>query len=123
MMRRLAVLMALLALVAVAFPVTADEEFERHPHMLLQRPEIGLIDGVPHLVDYRKCVDLADNGSVPLHAHHERLHFGTSGVSFDGSSGHVVIPGAPFPAPFFDPVPWEDCASFATVLPLPIPEE
>lgn len=122
-MKRFAVLLALLALVAVAIPATAQEDFDPHPHMLLQRPEIGLIDGVPHLVGYRKCVDLAGNRTVPLHAHHERLHFGDSGVSFDGESGHVVIPAAPFPAPFFEPLPWSNCEEFATFIPLPIPEE
>lgn len=124
-MRRLGVIVALLGLVAIAVPVMADEhpEFDRHPHLLLQRPEIGLIGGVPHLVGLRKCVDLADNRTVPLHAHHEHLHFGSSGVSFDGESGHVVIPAAPFPSPFFDPVPWGNCAEFTALLPFPIPGE
>lgn len=118
-MRRLAVVLALLGLGAIAVPVIA-QEFDRHPHMLLQRPEVGLIDGVPHLVGFRKCVDLAGNETVPLHAHHEQLHFGDSGVSFDGQSGHVVIPAAPFPSPFSDPVPWSNCEEFASFLPLDI---
>ena len=125
-MRRLGFVFAvlgLLGLVAFAITVRAQEEFDLHPHLLLQRPEIGLIDGVPHLVGFRKCVDLAGNRSVPLHAHHEHLHFGTSGVSFGGESGHVVIPAAPFPSPFFDPVPWSNCEEFETLLPFPIPEE
>ncbi len=124
-MRRLGVIIALLGLVVLAVPAIAEEhpEFDRHPHLLLQRPEIGLIDGVPHLVGVRKCVDLAGNRKVPLHAHHEHLHFGASGVSFDGASGHVVIPAAPFPAPFGDPVPWEDCEEFTALLPFAIPEE
>ena len=121
-MRRLWVVIGLLTLMAVAIPVTA-QDFDRHPHLLLQRPEIGLINGVPHLVGFRKCVDLAGNRTVPLHAHHQHLHFGDSGVSFDGESGHVVIPAAPFPSPFFDPVPWGNCEEFATFLPLAIPEE
>jgi hypothetical protein len=121
-MRRLGAMFALLTLVAVAIPVTA-QDFDRHPHMLLQRPEIGLIEGSPHLVGFRKCVDLAGNKSVPLHAHHDHLHFGASGVSFDGESGHVVIPAAPFPAPFADPLPWGNCEEFATFLPLPLEEE
>jgi hypothetical protein len=110
-MKRLGLIFALLGLLGligfVAFgnPASAQEEFDRHPHMLLQRPEIGVIDGVPHLVGVRQCVDLAGNQTVPLHAHHEQLHFGDSGVSFDGESGHVVIPAAPFPSPFFDRCP------------------
>lgn len=122
-MKRLTIAVALLALAAVALPVTAQEQFQRHPHMLLQRPVIGLVEGAAHLVGYRACVDLAGNHAVPLHAHHEHLHFGDSGVSFGGESGHVVIPAAPFPAPFDDPVPWRDCEDFAAFLPLPIPEE
>jgi hypothetical protein len=122
-MRRLVIIVALLGVVALAIPVTAQESFDRHPHLLLQRPEIGLIEGVPHLVGYRRCVDLAGNRTVPLHAHHEHLHFGDSGVSFGGESGQVVIPAAPFPAPFADPVPWTNCEDFAEVLPLPLPWE
>lgn len=121
-MRRLGVILALLGLVAIAIPVTA-QDFDRHPHLLLQRPEIGLIEGEPHLVGVRNCVDLAGNRTVPLHAHHEHLHFGASGVSFDGESGHVVIPAAPFPEPFAEPVPWSNCAEFEAFLPLPLGEE
>lgn len=127
-MKRLMMLIAALGLVAVAIPVTAQEEepeFDRHPHMMLQEPELAEVDGVLHLVGYRKCVDLANNETVPLHAHHERLHFGDSGVSlnfetFESQSGNVVIPAAPFPEPFFPAVPWNNCEDFATFLPLPL---
>lgn len=128
-MRRLGLLIALLGLLgiigllAIGIPVAAQEEFDRHPHMLLQDPEIGLINGAPHLVGIRKCVDLAGNQTVPLHAHHERLHFGDSGVSFGGESGHAVIPAAPFPSPLGPPVPWSNCEEFLTFLPFPIPQE
>lgn len=109
-----------LVVASVAVPATA-QEFDRHPHILVQRPEFGLIDGVPHLIAVRKCVDLAANRTVPLHAHHERLHFGTSGVSFGGGeSGHVVAPAAPFPAPFGDPLPWGNCKEFEALLPLDV---
>lgn len=113
-------LLGLAGLVASNRPASAQVDFDRHPHMLLLRPEIGLIDGAPHLVGVRKCVDLAGNQTVPLHAHHERLHFGDLGVSFDGESGHVVIPTAPFPSPFSDPIPWSSCEDFLTFLPLPL---
>jgi hypothetical protein len=125
-MKRLGLIFALLGLlgligfVAVGNPASAQEEFDRHPHMLLQRPEIGVIDGVPHLVGVRQCVDLAGNQTVPLHAHHDQLHFGDSGVSFGGESGHAVIPAAPFPSPFADSVPWSNCEEFLTFLPLPL---
>lgn len=125
-MRRLGVFVVFVALVAIAVPVIG-QSFDRHPHMLLQRPEIGLVElggeMVPALVGYRKCVDLASNRTVPLHAHHQHLHFGDSGVSFGGESGHVVIPAAPFPQPFADEVPWGNCEEFAGILPLPLPEE
>jgi hypothetical protein len=123
-MRRLGLIFALVGLlgltglVIVGSPALAQDEFDIHPHMLLQRPEIGMIDGEPHLVGVRKCVDLAGNKSVPNHAHHEQLHFGSSGVSFGGQSGHVVIPAAPFPSPFADPLPWSNCEEFLTFLPL-----
>lgn len=139
-MRRLGVIIALLGLVAIAVPVMAQDPphehiFDPHPHMLLQSPELGEIDlggeigVVPALVGLRKCVDLAGNQSVPLHAHHQHLHFGDSGVSldfetFESQSGNAVIPTAPFPSPLFPPLPWSNCEDFATFLPLPlIPEE
>jgi hypothetical protein len=118
-------LLGLLGLVAAANPATAQEEpvFDLHPHMLLQRPEIGLINGVPHLVGVRSCVDLAGNQSVPLHAHHERVHFGATGVSFGGESGHIVVPTAPFPSPFADPLPWSNCDDFESLLPFSLAGE
>lgn len=116
---RLALLMALVGLVAMlAGPAAA---FDQHPHMLLQRPVVDVIDDVPHLVGYRKCVDLAGNRAVPLHAHHEQIHFAEAGVSFGGSAGHAIVPTAPLPEPFDEPLPWTDCDSFAEVLPLPLP--
>ena len=120
-MKRLMLILALLGLlvlVAVAIPATA-EELDPHPHMLLLEPEIGLIDGVPHLVGVKKCVDLAGNQAVPLNAHHVHLHFGTSGVSFGGESGNVVIPAGWFPTEN-DPLPWADCEGFEAILPLPL---
>ena len=115
-------LLGVLVLVAFAIPVMADEHdtIEPHPHMLLQRPEFGLIDGAPHLVGVRKCVDLANNQSVPLHAHHERLHFGDAGVSFGGQSGHAVLVAGYFPNENF-PLPWgNNCEEFEAFLPLPL---
>ena len=115
-------LLGLLVLVAVAIPVTAQEHLDPHPHMLLQRPEIGLINDVPHLVGVRQCVDLANNHAVPLHAHHEHIHFGDTGVSFGGESGHAVIPAAFFPTEN-DPLPWGNCEEFEAFLPFPLPPD
>lgn len=122
-MRRLALVVAILALGALALPAAAEEDFDPHPHMLFQRPVFGEIDGHPHLISVRKCVDLANNNRLPLHAHHEHLHFGSSGVSFGGESGHVVVPAAPFGEPLFPALPWSDCDSFMGFLPFPLPEE
>ena len=123
------VLLGIVAVAAIAIPATAAEHdhehlFDPHPHLLVQRPEIDIImiDGepVPHLVGIRKCVDLAGNNAVPLDAHHEQVHFGDTGVSFDGASGHVVVPAAPFPAPLFEPVPWSNCEEFEAMIPFPV---
>jgi len=112
-------LLGLLVLVGIAIPVMAQNHFDPHPHMLLQRPEFGLINGVPHLIGVRQCIDLANNRSVPNHAHHEHLHFGDTGVSFGGEAGHAVIPAAYFPTEN-DPLPWSNCQEFEAFLPLPI---
>lgn len=118
-MRRLGllvVLTAIMVIVGLAFgtgPVAA-EEIPPHPHILLQRPEFGMLDGVPALLGVRKCIDLANNQALPLHSHHDHIHFGSAGVSFGGPAGHAVTAGAPF-------APWADCADFATYLPLPLP--
>ncbi len=117
-MKRLILLFAflgLLGLVAFANPVTADEHetpLPPHPHMLLQKATVVFGAEGPQ-VSYKRCVDLAANQAVPLHAHHEKVHFGTTGVSFmGGESGHIVIPTAPFPG-----VPWGNCAGFALFFP------
>lgn len=115
------------ALVGVALPASS-QDFDRHPHMLLQRPVVDLLEVeegvfVLALVGYRKCVDLAGGEAVPLHAHHVHLHFGHTGEKLFEKAGHVVVPVAPFPAPFADPVPWTGCSDFGNFLPLPIPED
>lgn len=104
------VLMAVLVLVVSAVPGGADEDppIEPHPHMLLQKIEYDA-EGEP--VGVKGCVDLAANKPVPLHAHHEQLHFGDSGVSFGGAAGHGVIVAGWFPNPDF-PLPWGNCEEF-----------
>jgi len=90
---------------------SGDEHIPKHSHLLLINAELEFTPSGPS-VTYDKCRDLANNRAVPLHAHHERLHVGTSGVSgvlFDGASGNLVVPAAGFP------VPWGDCESFADI--------
>ena len=108
-------LIMLLVLVAVAIPVEADDHIPPHPHMLLQKVEIVFDENGPHLAGFKRCVDLASNQALPLNAHHEHIHTGTTGVSFygDGESGHVVFPGAPL-------TPFENCEQLLAVLPLPL---
>ncbi len=104
-MRRLSVLVLAVGLVMVAIPAPG-QDFERHPHMLV----LGLeLDETGEPVGFRKCVDLAANSRLPLNAHHEHMHFGTAGEALFTRAGNVVVPGAPFPAPFDDPVPWSNC--------------
>lgn len=96
-----------LGLMVTATPAPAQEpEFDPHPHMLV----LGLeLDEAGEPVAFRKCVDLAAGQALPLNAHHEHLHFGTAGSNLFTKAGHVVVPGAPFPAPFEDPLPWSNC--------------
>lgn len=111
--------MGLVGLVFVAMPAQAQEpEFDPHPHLLVQSPEVGPINGVLHLVGFRNCIDLANNRSLGLNAHHDHIHTGGTGVSFGGESGHFVIPAAPFGAPLFEPLPWSNCDEFEALLPI-----
>lgn len=118
---------ALVGVTAIAVPVVAQDhesdDFDPHPHMLLHGLEIETTEDSVIFQGFRRCVDLAASRPVPLHAHHQRLHFGDSGVSFGGASGHVVLPVAPFPAPFGDPFPWSNCTEFEQLLPLVLPND
>jgi hypothetical protein len=108
-------LLGVLVLVAAAIPAAAEEHTPPHAHMLVQRVELGEVDGTMSLVGFRKCVDLAANQPIPLNAHHEHIHTGGTAISFGNQlSGHWVVPTAPF---FF---PWENCEQFAASLPLPL---
>lgn len=105
-MRRLSVLILAVGLVMVALPAPGQDEFEEHPHMLV----LGLeLDSEGEPIGFRKCVDLAANQALPLNAQHEHMHFGRAGQALFENAGNVVVPGAPFPAPFGEPVPWSNC--------------
>jgi hypothetical protein len=106
-MRRLSILVIVLSLMAMATPALAQEPaFEPHPHMLVLGVELDE-SGEP--VGFRKCVDLAANEALPLNAQHQHVHFGTAGEHLFTNAGHVVVPGAPFPEPFEEAVPWSNC--------------
>ena len=95
----------LIGAAALAAPASA-QEFEPHPHMLVLGIELDA-SGEP--VGFRKCVDLAAGEALPLNAQHQHVHFGTAGVMLFEKAGNVAVPGAPFPAPFEEPVPWSNC--------------
>jgi hypothetical protein len=105
--RRIVVVLAAMALLgSFAASAMSQEDFEEHPHMLV----IGLeLDESGEPIGYRRCVDLAANQQLRLNAHHQNMHFGRAGEALFDHGGHAVVPGAPFPAPFADPVPWSNC--------------
>lgn len=79
--------------------VTASADGGEH-----QTPDHGhiLLLGVAEGGDYRKCVDLAGGRSVPLVAHHGRVHAPEIGEDGRGinvrgirQAGHAVVPTAP----------------------------
>ena len=85
-----------------------------HAHMLVQDFEVALIDGKPHVVGWRKCVDLAANRAVPLNAHHAGVHTGAASEALS-QAGHAVVPTSPLS-------PWSDCAALTAALPIPLEE-
>jgi hypothetical protein len=109
----LAAAMMILGIVTLA--AGADEHIPEHGHMLVQRPEIGIVtvDGTDYIaaVGFRKCVDLAAGRALHLGAHHERVHFGTAGAMLEAKADHAVVPTAPFS-------PWADCSALQAALPI-----
>jgi hypothetical protein len=87
-----------------------------HPHMLLQRLELGEVDGTFAILGWRRCIDLAAGEPVPLVAHHRHLHVGDPGEQLFIHAGHGVAPGAPLS-------PWEGCAGMEAALPILLPDE
>jgi hypothetical protein len=105
-MRRLSVFVLALGLMVMVTPAQAQPEFDPHPHMLI----LGLeLDEFGEPVGFAKCVDLAAGQALPNNAQHDHLHVGTAGFNLFTKAGHVVVPGAPFPEPFDDPLPWSNC--------------
>ncbi len=85
-----------------------------HPHMLVQRPEIGMTEGGLAVVDFRRCVDLAANQPLRNNAHHDHIHTGTAGEMLTQRAGHVVVPAAPLTS-------YENCADLSEALPILLP--
>jgi hypothetical protein len=107
----LVVAMATLAVSAAGVGVASERELPPHAHMLLLGYELGEVDGVPALVGWRACVDLAAGRAVPLHAHHDQMHVGRVGDVLADKAGNAVVGTYPL-------APWTDCASFEGFLPL-----
>jgi hypothetical protein len=89
---------ALLAVSLFAAPSigAGHEETPPHAHMLVQRPEFGvvMVDGEPWfgVTGIRRCVDLAAGRHLPLRAHHDTIHTGTAGLMLFEKAGHAVVP-------------------------------
>ena len=112
-MRRI---LGLLAAIAVLGLVFAHEHGPTpdHPHMLVQAPEIGVIDGQLAVVGWRKCVDLAGGRNVPLQAHHDGIHTGRAGRALFENANIWIVPGSPL-------TPWANCAALRSSLPIILP--
>jgi hypothetical protein len=115
--RRITALLAaiIMALAMMTLSAGADDHFPEHGHMLVQRPEIGVvtIEDVDYIaaVGFRRCVDLAAGQALHNGAHHDRVHFGTAGEMLDTKAGHAVVPTAPLS-------PYDDCAALEAALPI-----
>ena len=107
MVKRAITLVAALALMMGLFPgmASANGGPPPHGHMLILGLEFG-----PEGVTYRKCVDLASNRALPLHAHHEHVHTGKAGEALFTRAGHAAVPTAPY-SPFLN------CAHLAELFP------
>ncbi len=107
MVKRTMLLVAALTLLTGLFPGVAsavEGPPPPHGHMLILGLEFG-----PGGVTYRKCVDLANNQALPLHAHHEHVHTGKAGEALRTNAGHFAVPTAPY-SPFLN------CAHLAEVV-------
>jgi hypothetical protein len=98
MSKRVAVVLAAVAVLATLANPAFSQGPPEHPHMFV----LGIEFDGEEPVAYRKCVDLAANRSLPLNAHHDHLHTGRAGEA-QFQAGNVVVPGAPL-------TPWANCA-------------
>ena len=110
-MRRLWILgtVVVTGVVLIASAAAADESIPPHPHLLLIDADIEFDPVEEELIvnSVGGCVDIANNQTLRLNAHHEHFHFGTAGNALRGLTGNFPFPTAPFPG-----VPWTDCESF-----------
>jgi hypothetical protein len=110
-------LVASLALLGASQTVAAGQTFPPHGHVLLHGAQIEFVEPQPGAPPYRilgfdRCTELANARKLPLHAHHDRVHFGQAGQAVQ-RGGLFVVPLDPlFPG-------IESCADLEAALPYP----
>jgi hypothetical protein len=89
----------LLAMSTLAAPASA-QGWPDHGHLLLIGAVVEPVANPPQgsppyrIHGFDRCVELANGRHVPLHAHHDRVHFGRAGQALIGA-GHQVVPTHP----------------------------
>lgn len=101
----LAALIATMGMISLA----AAEDIPPHGHVRLLHAVYTGSGPSTVLESYQRCVDLANGQHLPLHAHHDHLHFGRAGQA-QRDAGHLVVPTAPFG-------PIDNCAQLEAMLP------
>lgn len=115
-MKRLLVLgiSVALSVLVVSAVASADEHppLPPHPHILLIDADVEFDPVAEELIVHsvRDCVDIANNRTLRLNAHHQHFHFGTAGDALRSMTGNFPLPTSPFPE-----VPWTDCDSFMAI--------
>lgn len=113
-MKRLWILVTVVALGALFIGAAASvgAQIPPHPHLLLIDADLEFDPVEEELTvnSVGECVDIADNQTLRLNAHHEHFHFGTAGDALRQLTGNFPLPAAPFPG-----VPWTDCESFLAI--------
>lgn len=101
-MKLAGVVMAAAGLVMTA-PAVAEESPQGpppvHGHMLV----VGLQFDEAGQPSFRRCVDVANNRPLALHAHHDHFHGGRAGDALR-AAGNFPVPTAPL-------TPWANCAA------------
>jgi hypothetical protein len=111
-----------IALALSVFASTASADGHRpppfnqpHTHALLVGADVEWVTPQPGLPPYvihgfDRCVPLAGGRTVPLDAHHDRVHFGRAGEALI-EAGHLVVPLSIFGL--------DSCAELEALLPFP----
>jgi hypothetical protein len=97
---------------AAAVASAEEHELPEHPHILLINADVEFDPATEEITvnSVERCVDIANNQTLRLNAHHQHFHFGTAGDALRELTGNFPFPAAPFPE-----VPWEDCEGFLDI--------